>query len=101
MEFLKDFLVANGLALLVLFLGWVYGRVLSGGGPLSAVKRRILFYGFVFALGMMHLMLMVSDLCWPKDILFPLIGVWGGVVGLVAWLRCRRRQRIVDSQNQI
>lgn len=90
MEFLKDFLVATGLALLFLPLSWVYGRVLSKGGPLNAIKRGILLYAFVFALGMMYLMLFVSDLHWPKELIFPLIAFWGVLVGLLAWWRYRR-----------
>jgi len=93
MEFLTDFLVATGLALLFLLLSWFYGRVLSGGHPLNSVKRKILTYGFAFALGMVYLMLLLSDLQWPKELLFPMIGVWGGIVGLLAWWRYRRQNR--------
>ena len=89
MEFLKDFLVATGLALLFFLLSWSYGRVLTRGGPLNAVKRGILLYASVFALGMVYLMLIVSDFHWSKDLLFPMIGIWGVIVGLVAWWRFR------------
>lgn len=93
MEFLRDFSVATGLALLFLLLTWVYGRVLSAGRPLNAFKRRLLLHAFVFALGMMYLMLAVSDLGVSKELLFPLIGVWAGLVGLLAWWRHRRDRR--------
>jgi hypothetical protein len=90
MEFLKDFSVYTGLALLFLLLSWSYGRALSGGRPLNTVKRRILLYAFVFVLGTMYIMLLVSDLRWSNDLLFPLTGVWGGIVGLMAWWRHQR-----------
>lgn len=89
MRLLIDFSVATGLALLFLLLSWVYGRVLSGGGRLNVFKRRLLTYGFVFALGMMYLMLAVSDLRLPRDLLFPLIASWGALVGVLAWWRLR------------
>jgi hypothetical protein len=88
-----DFLIGTGLGLLFLLLSWSYGRGLSGGGPLNLVKRRILAYGFIFILGMMYLMLLVSDLHWREELLFPMIGVWGLIVGLVAWWFHRRWSR--------
>ncbi len=85
-----DFLVVTGVALGFLLVSWVYGRVLSAGRPLNAFKRIILVYGFMFVLGTGYLMLIVADLHWPKELLFPMIGVWGAVVALVAWWRYRR-----------
>jgi hypothetical protein len=87
--FLSDMAVATGLALVFLLLSWSYGRVLSRGRPLNAFKKRLLGYGFLFALGMIYLMVFVSDLHWPRECLFPAIGLWGGTVGLLAWWRIR------------
>ena len=88
-----DFLVITGLALIFLLLSWLYGRLVSGGHPLNAFKRGVLGYGFMFVLGMGYIMLLVADLHWAKELLFPLIGVWGGLVGLLAWWRHRRGRR--------
>ena len=90
-----DFLVITGLALVFLLLSWVYGRVIGGGHPLSNFKRRVLGYGFIFVLGLGYLMVLVADLHWPKDLLFPLIAIWVAVVGFVLWWRYRREKRNV------
>jgi hypothetical protein len=81
-----DFLVITGLALIFLLLSWLYGRLVSGGQPLNTFKRGILAYGFVFVLGMGYIMLLVADLHWAKELLLPLIGIWGagGLIGVVA-----------------
>jgi peptidoglycan/LPS O-acetylase OafA/YrhL len=93
MDWLMDFLIATGFVLLFLLLSWVYGRLLSGGGPLNAVKRRMLIYAVVFVAGVMYIMLAVSDLKWPKELLFPMIGGWAAVIGMVAWLRHRKQKQ--------
>ena len=72
-----DFLVATCPILILVLLSWVYGRVLSGGSRLNPFKRRLLIYASVFATGMIYLMLIVSDLHWPKELIFPLIGPLG------------------------
>lgn len=88
-----DFLVITGLALIFLLLSWLWGRVISGGRPLNVFKTRLLCYGFAFVLGIGYLMVLVADLHWPKGLLFPMIGIWGGVLGLAAWWRYRRGKR--------
>jgi hypothetical protein len=88
-----DFLVATGLALSFLVLSWLYGRAIGAGHPLNTFKKRVLIYGFMFVLGMVYLMVLVSDLRWPRDLLFPMIGIWGGIVGLAAWWGSRRQKR--------
>jgi CHASE2 domain-containing sensor protein len=92
MNFLVDFLVVTGLLAIFVLLIWAYGRVVSGGRPLNRFKRRLLIYSTLFATGMSYLMLIVSDLHWPKEVIFPLIGLWAVIVGLVAWLRYRREK---------
>ena len=72
-----DFIVITALALVFLLLSWLYGRFLSGGHRLNAWKRRVLAYGFTFVLGMGYLTVLVADLHWPKDLLFPIIAGWG------------------------
>ena len=95
-----DFLVATGLILIFVSLSWAYGRVLSGGRALNPFKRRLLIYASVFAAGMIYLMLAVSDLHWPKELIFPLIGLWAVAVGLVAWFRYRRGRAQRSSEHQ-
>jgi hypothetical protein len=95
-----DFLVATSLVLIFVLLSWAYGRVLSGGRPLNPFKRRVLLYASLFAIGMIYLMLLVSDLHWPKELLFPLIGLWGVGVGLVAWWRYRKEKTNHASEQQ-
>jgi hypothetical protein len=90
MNFLEDFLVVTGLIAVFVLLSWAYGRVLSGGRPLNRFKRRLLIYATLFIAGMSYLMLIVSDLDWSKELVFPLIGLWAVIVGLVAWWRYRR-----------
>lgn len=44
----------------------------------------------IFAAGMACLMLLVSDLNWSKELIFPLIGLWavnGGPGGLARYRR--------------
>jgi len=89
---LTDFGVMTGLALVFLALSWTYMRSLNLGRPLRPIQRKMLFYSFIFALGMCYLMLLVGDMHWPKSLLFPMIGIWGGVVGFVAWWRYRQSQ---------
>ncbi len=95
-----DFLVATGLVLIFVLLSWAYGRVLSGGRPLNPFKRRLLIYASLFAMGMIYLMLLVSDLRWPKALLFPLIGLWAVTVGFVAWFRYRREKAQHEREHQ-
>jgi hypothetical protein len=84
-----DFLVVTGLVAIFILLSWTYGRVLSGGGRLNPFKRRLLIYATIFAAGMSYLMLAVSDMHWPREVIFPLIGLWAVGVGLVGWFRYR------------
>jgi uncharacterized membrane protein len=95
-----DFLVATGLILIFVLLSWVYGRVLSGGRPLNHFKRRLLIYASVFAAGMIYLMLAVSDLHWPGEVVFSLIGLWAVAVVLVGWSRYRRERAHRPSEHQ-
>jgi predicted tellurium resistance membrane protein TerC len=88
-----DFVVITGLALIFLLLSWLYGRLVSSGQPLNTFKKTVLVYAFIFVLGMGYLMALVADLHWPKDLLFPVVILWGGVVGFVAWVRRRREKR--------
>jgi hypothetical protein len=39
-----------------------------------------------------YIMVLVADLKWPATLLFPAIGCWGVVLGLVAWLHYRRQK---------
>lgn len=94
-----DFLVITGPALLFLLITWLYGRVVSGGRPLNRFKRTVLSYGFVFVLGMGYLMVLVADLHWPKEWVFPLIGIWAVGVGFVAWWRYRREKAQNDGNH--
>ena len=89
---LTDFGVMTGLALIFLVLSWSYMRSLNLGRPLRPIQKKMLFYSFIFALGMCYLMLLAGDMHWPKSLLFPVIGIWGGVVGFVAWWRYRQSQ---------
>ena len=95
-----NFLVITGFALIFLFISWAYGRVLSLGRPLNRFKKRVLIYVFVFVLGMGYLMALVADLHWPKEWMFPEIGLWAGVVGFVAWWRYRRERSCQASGQQ-
>ena len=90
---LSDFLVATGLALIFLLLGWLWGRTTSAEKPLTPFKRRLLVYGFLFGLGMGYIIALVADLSRPRTLLFPAIACWGAVVALVAWCRYRRQSR--------
>lgn len=89
---LSDVLVVSALALIFLLLAWLWGRATSAGKPLNPFKRRLLFYGFVFVLGMGYIMTFVGDLKWPRTLLFPAIACWGVVLGLVAWVRNRKQK---------
>jgi len=90
---LSDVLVVTGLALIFLLLAWLWGRATSAGKHLNTFKRRFLFYGFVFVLGMAYIMTFVGDLKWPRISLFPAIACWGVVLVLVAWVRYRKQKR--------
>lgn len=86
----SDFLVGTGLALIFLFLSWLWGRATGAGKPLNLFKRRLLFYGFFFALGIVYIMVLVADLRWPRTLLFPAIACWGAILGFLAWFNYRR-----------
>ena len=100
MEYLVDYLVGTGLALIFLLISWAYGRALSAGRPLNAFKRRLLAYGFIFVLGTCYLMALVRELGWPKDLLWPMLVAWGALVALVAWWRYRRRKTSEASRER-
>ncbi len=57
-----------------------YMRSINVGRPLGPIQRKMLLYGFVFVLGTGGVMLLVTDLHRPKQLLFPLIGIWGVLV---------------------
>ena len=86
-----DFLVATGLLLIFVLLSWSYALVLSGVRPLSVFKRRLLTLTTLFAAGMVYSMLIISDLNWPKALIFPVIGLWAAAVVFIAWWRYRKR----------
>jgi hypothetical protein len=90
---LSDVLVATSLALIFLLLAWLWGRATSAGKPLNPFKRRLLFYGFAFVLGMGYIMTFFADLRWPRTLLFPALACWGVLLGSVAWIRYRRQKR--------
>jgi hypothetical protein len=94
-----DFLVGTGLVLIFVLLSWAYGRVLSGGRPLNPFKRRIFIYASLFVAGMIFLMMLVSDLHWPKELIFSLMGLWAVTVGLVGWLHYRRERARRESEH--
>ena len=89
-----DFLVITALAMAFLALSWLNGRAVSARGPLNAFKRTLLFYSFVFVLGIGYIMLLVADLPLSISLLFPMIGCWAAAVGFVAWWRHRKASRV-------
>jgi hypothetical protein len=89
---LKDLGVVVGITLIFLGLSWSYMRSINVGRPLRPIQRKMLFYGFIFVLGMGCMMLLVTDLHWPKQLLFTLIGIWGVLVAATAWWRYRQSQ---------
>jgi hypothetical protein len=96
---LTDIAVVVGITVILLALSWSYMRSINVGQPLRPVQRKMLFYGFSFVLGMGCVMLLVSDLHWPKQLMFPLIGIWGALVAGTAWWRHRRSQSQAVSQS--
>jgi hypothetical protein len=89
---LTDLGVVVGITLIFLALSWSYMRSINVGRPLRPIQRKMLFYGFIFVLGMGCVMLLVTDLHWPKQLLFPLIGIWGVLVAATAGWRYRQSQ---------
>jgi len=87
---LLDFLVPVGVALAFLCLCWLYALGVRGGRLLTPFMRRTLVYGPLFVLGLGYLMMFAGNLHWPPTLLFLLIALWGAVVVLLAWWRCRR-----------
>jgi hypothetical protein len=67
----------------------VFGPV---GVPLNLFKRRVLVYGFIFALGEGYLMVLFADLKWPRTLLFLSIASWGVLLDSGAWYRHQRRK---------
>jgi hypothetical protein len=87
---LTDLGVSTGVSLIFLAISWSFTRAVNSGRPFSPLQKRMLLYSFVFVLGMSYLMLLVSDMRWPTNLIFPMIGAWGGLVALAAWWRYRR-----------
>ena len=81
-----------------LALGWPYARMVGGGRRPNPVQRKMLFYGFIFVLGMGYSMATVSALGWQARWALVLTAVWGVVVGFIAWWRTQRpkKQRAND-----
>lgn len=96
---LTDIGVVVGITVIFLALSWSYMRSINVGQPLRPIQRTMLFYGFSFVLGMGCVMLLVSDLHWPRQLMFPLIGILGALVAATAWWRYRRSQSQAVSQN--
>src|SRR5579883_844792 len=80
-------------ALLWLVMSWVYAKAVSFGRPLNGVQKGMIIYGLLFVLGMGYFIAFSGDIGWPKVLMFSLIGVWAGLVGLLTWWRHRRGRR--------
>ena len=89
-NYLADFLVATGVGLGFLALGWGTTRTIFLGKPLPVHMRIALVYGFFFILGMAYIMMGVSWLNRTSHLIYPLIAAWGV---LLAYLARRRYKR--------
>ena len=69
-------------------------RLYNWGRPLSSIQKKMLFYGWMFVLGMGYLMLFAGNMHWPKSLLFSAIGIGGGLVASVAWWRYLQSRRV-------
>jgi hypothetical protein len=76
------------IALVCLLLGWLYGRAMTRGQPLTPNIRKMLLYMFVFVLGTGYSALIDamfgSRTPW---VVFPI--VWVILLGGIAWVRSR------------
>jgi hypothetical protein len=91
--YLQDFLVATGIALVFIVLGWAEVRGIFLGRTLPSHIRKTIAYGFLFVLGMGYIMMTVSWLDWSPRWIFVLVPCWGVLLASVAWWRYRLRGR--------
>lgn len=91
---LQDLAVMTGVSLLFLLLSWSSARAISRGRPLSHAQRSIVFFAFVFVLGMSYSMMIGSWLGWPDWGWSLPTAVWGGLLAFIAWRRHNRSQAV-------
>ena len=77
-------------ALLVAGMNWVWGRTVNGGKIFSPFQRRLLLFAVLFTLGTGYLIVIATLFRWSDQVMFVLIGAWGGVLASVALLWHRR-----------
>jgi formate/nitrite transporter FocA (FNT family) len=90
---IADFVIPLGVALVFLGIGRLWLLAVRRGQPLTPFMKGALLYGFVFVLGLGYLLMLGGNLNWPQTFLFSIVGLWGGIVVLLAWWRHHRRQR--------
>ena len=88
-----DFVVATTASIVFLGVSWLYARTVRAGQPLTAIQRKMIFYGFFFVLGMAYLMMLGGNFQWEPRNILSLLGVWGCVIGVTAFFRYRREKR--------
>jgi hypothetical protein len=98
---LTDLGVVVGLALVFLGLSWSYIRSINIDRPLTPIQRKMLLYSFLFVLGMGCVMLLAAHLHWRKQLLFPLIGIWGALLAAIAWWQYKYRSEESASQDMV
>jgi hypothetical protein len=90
-----DLLMPPVVTLAVLVLGYSQSRMIRRGQPLSSIKRKLLFYGPAFTLGMGYAIILqdqIGTLLHWRNGWIAVIVVWGALLAAVAWMRYRKDQ---------
>lgn len=65
-------------ALLVAGMSWAWGRTVNGGKIFSPFQRGLLLFAVLFTLGAGYLIVIATLFRWSDQVMFVLIGAWGG-----------------------
>jgi hypothetical protein len=80
------------LTLIVVVLGYLWGRAVRRGKPLSSTQRAMLTYSAVLVLGLTYAEMLEDELAaifhW-KNAWIAVMVAWGALLAAIAWMRYR------------
>lgn len=80
------------LTVICVILGYLHGRIIRRGKPLSSIQKKMLFYFAFFILGMGYAIMLQDQLAvllhW-RNAWIAVMVAWAALLAVVAWKRYR------------
>jgi glucan phosphoethanolaminetransferase (alkaline phosphatase superfamily) len=81
------------LTFICVVLGYLHGRIIRRGKPLSSIQSKMLFYFAFLVLGMLYAIMLHDQLAalfhW-RNAWIAVMVAWGALLVAIAWIRYRR-----------